>query len=461
VPQSVWIPNGIDIRRFAPDPAARQRMRDQWNIREGVPMVGVVGRFDPMKDHETFFRATAIAVRILPELRVAIVGGGSAEAGQRLKKLAEELGISSNVVWQSPTADMPGVYNALDVFCLSSLYGEGFPNVVGEAMACGRPCVVTDVGDAAFIVGDLGTVVAPRDPEALARAWMQTLTAPRHTPVQIRRRIEDHFTIGTLADRTEDYRALEEQVSGEYDVIVHLAAKAGVRPSIQAPLLYQEVNVAGTQNMLELARRLGVRQFVFTSSSSVYGINPRVPWKEADAVLMPISPYASTKVSGELLGHVYSHLYGIRFVALRLFTVFGPRQRPDLAIRKFADLMLNGRPVELFGDGTTRRDYTFVGDIVEGFRAAIDYDGSSYEIFNLSNERTVSLVDLVQCLENVLSTRADIRWLPEQPGDVPQTWGDTSKARNLLGYQPKTSLDQGISEFYSWYRHTQASAAVL
>ena len=155
-------------------------------------------------------------------------------------------------------------------------------------------------------------------------------------------------------------------MAGDFDAIVHLAAKAGVRPSIQDPVGYQEVNVRGTQNLLELARERGVRQFVFGSSSSVYGVNPRVPWREEDADLRPISPYASTKLSGELLGHVYSHLYGIRFIALRLFTVYGPRQRPDLAIHKFAQLMRAGRPIPFYGDGTTRRDYTFVGDIVAG-----------------------------------------------------------------------------------------------
>ena len=176
-----------------------------------------------------------------------------------------------------------------------------------------------------------------------------------------------------------DLGALRRSLAADYDVIIHLAAKAGVRPSIQHPVAYYEVNVGGTQNILELARELGVGQFVFASSSSVYGVNPHVPWREDDTVLLPISPYASTKVSGELIGHVYSHLHGIRFIALRFFTVYGPRQRPDLAILKFARLMVEGKPVPFFGDGTMRRDYTYINDILSGIRAAMDFDGSMYE----------------------------------------------------------------------------------
>jgi UDP-glucuronate 4-epimerase len=234
------------------------------------------------------------------------------------------------------------------------------------------------------------------------------------------------------------------------DTVVHLAAAAGVRPSIAEPLRYQAVNVAGTQNLLEFARHRGIRQFVFGSSSSVYGVNPDVPWRESDHVLQPISPYASTKVSGELLGHVYSHLHGIRFVALRFFTVYGPRQRPDLAINKFAQLMLQRAPLPLYGDGTTRRDYTYVADIVAGIRAAIAYDGAPFEIFNFGNNRTVSLIELVRTLETVLGVQAAVDWMPEQPGDVPQTWADIDKARRLLGYDPHTPLHVGLTRFVEW-----------
>ncbi len=244
-----------------------------------------------------------------------------------------------------------------------------------------------------------------------------------------------------------DLGALRSQLSADYDLIVHLAAKAGVRPSIEDPLTYQDVNVKGTQNLLELARERKIRHFVFASSSSVYGVNPRVPWSEEDHVLVPISPYASTKVSGELLGHVYSHLYGIRFTALRFFTVYGPRQRPDLAIHKFAKLMIAGKSIPMFGDGSTRRDYTFVDDIVAGVRAAMAYDGTTYEVINLGNNQTLSLSDMIAGLETALGVPARIERFPEQPGDVPQTWANVEKAGRLLGYAPKTSYREGVQRF--------------
>ncbi len=247
-----------------------------------------------------------------------------------------------------------------------------------------------------------------------------------------------------------DPEFVNNNLTGEYDCIVHLAAKAGVRPSIVDPVAYQEANVKGTQNLLELAREKNVKQFVFASSSSVYGVNPNVPWKESDYVLEPISPYASTKVSGELLGHVYSHLYDIRFIALRFFTVYGPRQRPDLAINKFARKILVGEEIPVFGDGSTRRDYTYVGDIIQGIRAAMEYEGSSYEVINLGNGRTVSLSRMIESLENVLNKKAIIKRLPEQPGDVPQTYADISKAQRLLGYTPQTEFEEGLRKFKSW-----------
>jgi UDP-glucuronate 4-epimerase len=254
-----------------------------------------------------------------------------------------------------------------------------------------------------------------------------------------------HLVEADIRDQTA-LRGLE----GQFDAIVHLAARAGVRPSIEEPVAYQEVNVGGTQNLLELAKERKIRHFVFASSSSVYGVNPRVPWREDDHVLLPISPYASTKVSGELLGHVYSHLYGIRFIALRLFTVYGPRQRPDLAIHKFASLMLAGEPIPFFGDGESRRDYTFVSDIVAGFRAALDFRDSMYEVINLGNNQTVSLREMVSDLEATLGVEARIRALPPQPGDVPRTWADLDKARRLLGYRPRTSFRDGLQRFAAW-----------
>jgi UDP-glucuronate 4-epimerase len=241
-------------------------------------------------------------------------------------------------------------------------------------------------------------------------------------------------------------------VRRRFDVIAHLAARAGVRPSIEDPVGYQQTNVVGTQNLLELARTFGTPHFVFASSSSVYGVNPRVPWSEEDHVLEPISPYASTKVSGELLGHVYSHLYGIRFIALRFFTVYGPRQRPDLAIHKFARLMLDGKPIPFFGDGSTRRDYTYIDDIVAGVRRAVAYDSSNYEVINLGNNQTVSLTEMVRGLEEALGVKAVLQHMAEQPGDVPQTWASVEKARRLLQYDPSTSYRDGIAKFSEWLR---------
>jgi len=249
-----------------------------------------------------------------------------------------------------------------------------------------------------------------------------------------------------------DGQSLRLKVSGPYDVIVHLAAKAGVRPSILDPDAYLETNVTGTQNMLNFARDCGVEQFVFASSSSVYGVNARVPWSESDHVLLPISPYAGTKVSGELMGHVYSSLFGIRFLALRFFTVYGPRQRPDLAIHKFAWKMLEDAPISVFGDGSTCRDYTYIDDVVAGIIAAIDYRRTRYEVINLGNHQTVSLSEMIAALEKELGCTAKLTREPEQPGDVPITYANITKARDLLGYEPRTPFASGIRQFAAWLR---------
>jgi UDP-glucuronate 4-epimerase len=245
-------------------------------------------------------------------------------------------------------------------------------------------------------------------------------------------------------------RAALDAIQDRIDAIVHLAALAGVRPSIADPMRYADVNIKGTQNLLEFARERAVRQFVFASSSSVYGVNPRVPWSEDDFVLQPISPYAATKVAGELLGHVYSRLYGIRFIALRFFTVYGPRQRPDLAIHKFARLMQQGKRLPVFGDGSTRRDYTYIADVIQGVRAAVEYTRTQYEVINLGNNRTVSLTEMIAGLEVAFGRSAHLEWLPEQPGDVPQTWANIEKARALLGYEPRTAFADGIRRFADW-----------
>ena len=255
-----------------------------------------------------------------------------------------------------------------------------------------------------------------------------------------------------------DLAALKHIFAGRrFDCIVHLAARAGVRPSLTQPLLYSETNINGTLNLLELARAHNVKQFVFGSSSSVYGINAKVPFSEDDPICQPISPYAATKAAGELICHTYSHLYGIRCVCLRFFTVYGARQRPDLAIHKFARLIGSGKPIPVFGDGLTRRDYTYIDDIISGVRAAIDYAASDYEVINLGESRTVELRELISLLEREMDQHAVIEQQPLQPGDVPQTFADISKARALLGYDPQTPIEEGIHRFVKWFRETQVS----
>ena len=247
-----------------------------------------------------------------------------------------------------------------------------------------------------------------------------------------------------------DEKGLDANLNESYDAIFHLAAKAGVRPSIENPVSYQNVNVAGTQNLLEFARRKNIKQFIFASSSSVYGINKNIPWKENDGQLYPISPYASTKISGELMGHVYSKLYNIRFIGLRFFTVFGPRQRPDLAIHLFSKKILNNEVINVFGDGSTKRDYTYVADIVEAVYNALYYDQTQYEIINLGNRQTVSLAEMLKTIEDVFQKKAIVNQLPEQIGDVPQTCADINKAQELLKYSPQTPFKEGVIKFKDW-----------
>jgi UDP-glucuronate 4-epimerase len=249
-----------------------------------------------------------------------------------------------------------------------------------------------------------------------------------------------------------DGSRLEEVFKEErFECVVHLAARAGVRPSLAEPMLYTETNINGTLNLLELARRYEVEQFVFGSSSSIYGINAKVPFSEDDPVRQPISPYAATKGAGELLCHTYSHLYGLRSVCLRFFTVYGARQRPDLAIHKFAKLISERQAIPVFGDGTSRRDYTYIDDIIAGVRAAIDYRESNYEIINLGEAETIELNELIALLEKELDQHALIEHQPQQPGDVPQTFADISKARRLLGYNPQTKIEDGIKSFIEWF----------
>jgi len=237
-----------------------------------------------------------------------------------------------------------------------------------------------------------------------------------------------------------------------FDYVVHLAARAGVRPSLENPLGYENTNVRGTYTLLEAARNNGVSKFIFGSSSSVYGTNSRVPFSEDDPISNPISPYAATKIAGEAACHAYSHLYDMKVICLRFFTVYGARQRPDLAIHKFARLISQGRSIPMFGAGTTRRDYTYIDDIISGLLAALRFEASNFEIFNLGESQTVELRELVALLEKALGKRASIDYQPLQAGDVPVTYADIGKARSLLGYEPRTQIEEGIERFVKWFK---------
>ncbi len=245
--------------------------------------------------------------------------------------------------------------------------------------------------------------------------------------------------------------------------ILHLAARAGVRPSIEQPRLYDRVNVQGTMNLLECCREFHIKRFVFGSSSSVYGATSRAPFSEEQVECRPISPYAATKLAGELYCYTYAHLFHIECICLRFFTVYGPRQRPDLAIHKFTGLLEAGKTLPVFGDGSAGRDYTFVDDTVSGVLAALEWKGiSNYpvpsDIFNLGNSHPVKLSELIAALENATGHKANVQRLPDQPGDVPLTWADVSKASRILGYKPQTRLEEGLKKFVSWFREQQKSA---
>jgi len=249
-----------------------------------------------------------------------------------------------------------------------------------------------------------------------------------------------------------DYEGLNKVFRNhKFDAIIHLAAKAGVRPSLLMPDKYFETNVDGTVNLLQLAKEYGVKKFVFGSSSSVYGSRDFGPFKEDMDINRPISPYAATKSAGEQVCYTYSHLYGINVVCLRFFTVYGPRQRPDLAIHKFSKLINEGKPITVFGDGKTKRDYTFVDDIIQGITGAINYDKTQYEIINLGESNTVELHYLISLIEKNLGKKALIERQPNQPGDVPITYADITRAKNLLGYNPTTPIENGLEKFFVWF----------
>ena len=260
------------------------------------------------------------------------------------------------------------------------------------------------------------------------------------------------FTQGDLTDRA----ALDELFgSVKFDQVIHLAARAGVRPSLAEPALYQRVNVEGTVNILEAARLTGVKKITIASSSSVYGVNSKVPFAEVDPIFAAISPYAASKLACEALGHVYHHVYGMDVAMLRFFTVYGPRQRPDLAIHKFAKLISAGKPIPVFGDGSTARDYTYVTDTVDGVIACTQKE-LGFEIFNLGESQTVTLSYLIEVIEKELGKKAVIDRQPPQPGDVPITFADISKARAKLGYNPHIKIEQGIKMFIEWFRKNQS-----
>lgn len=261
-----------------------------------------------------------------------------------------------------------------------------------------------------------------------------------------------------LGDVSRAESVEEALSSAPFDQIIHLAARAGVRPSLEHPGLYQQVNVLGTTHLLEAARKRGIKKLIIASSSSVYGLNSKVPFSEDDPVTRPISPYAASKLACEGLGYVYHHIYGMDITMLRFFTVYGPRQRPDLAIHKFARLISAGRPIPVFGDGSTARDYTFVTDTVDGILACTTRE-FGYEIFNLGESQTVKLSHLIELLESALGRKAIIERLPPQPGDVPITYADISKARRVLGYNPQVTIEQGIPRFVEWFRANEVAGA--
>jgi UDP-glucuronate 4-epimerase len=262
------------------------------------------------------------------------------------------------------------------------------------------------------------------------------------------------LTVGDILDKN----LLNKLFSNPFDAVVHLAAYAGVRPSIERPALYQRVNVEGTVNLLEQCRLKKVPKFIFASSSSVYGGRTTVPFQETDDVNRPISPYAATKVAGEALCYTYHHLFGMNIHALRFFTVYGPRQRPEMAIHLFASRILRGEPIVVFGDGKSARDYTYVDDIVDGAAASVERC-SGYEIINIGGSKTTSLMDLVKLVSNRLDKHPVIKQMPDQPGDVPITSADVTKAKKLLGYSPKTDIVQGIAKFCEWLKEQPSDEA--
>ena len=312
---------------------------------------------------------------------------------------------------------------------------------------------VVVTGGAGFIGSHVCEALLARSVDVVALDNFDSFYDPAIKRRNLRRCLaHGRFTLaeGDICDSAFVHRVLGDDV----EVVVHLAARAGVRPSIEDPLLYQKVNVEGTAVLLEAARALGIGKFVFASSSSVYGNNKKVPFSESDRVDHPISPYAATKKAGELLAYTYHHLFDMSVTCLRCFTVYGPRQRPDLAIHKFVKLIEAGEPIPVFGDGSMRRDFTYIDDIVAGVLAAIDRCGG-YHLYNLGESRPVAVRDLIRAIEAVLGKKATVDHRPPQPGDVDQTYADVSLARAELGYYPTTELETGLARFVDWFRENR------
>jgi len=318
----------------------------------------------------------------------------------------------------------------------------------------------------ALVTGSAGFIGSHLVDRLLAEGW--TVTGidnfdPYYSEEQKRRNMAGHVDHPSFRFHELDFRDADSLgvLDGDYDVIVHLAAKAGVRNSLLDPLGYQMTNIIGTQNLLTFAHDRGITPFVCASSSSVYGNCPRLPWSEDDKDLLPINPYASTKLACEQLGYVYASTFGLRFVGLRFFTVYGPRQRPDLAIHKFARKILAGEPIPVYGDGSAERDFTYCDDIVSGVIGAMghamDAEKTNYEVFNLGHNRTISLADMISRLENVLGRTAVIDWQDWQPGDMRRTWATIDKANRMLGYAPVTEFDEGLQLFAAWLDETLAA----
>ena len=305
--------------------------------------------------------------------------------------------------------------------------------------------------------GFIGSHVCDRLLREGHRVWALDELNDFYAPAIKRRNVEELRALGRLFEFVQGDITNADAVNGlfsavRFDQVIHLAARAGVRPSLEQPALYQRVNVEGTVNILEAARKTGVRKLTLASSSSVYGVNAKVPFSESDPIFSAVSPYAASKLACEALGHVYHHLYGLDIAMLRFFTVYGPRQRPDLAIHKFTRLITAGKPIPVFGDGSTARDHTYVTDIVDGVMACTVRE-FGYEVFNLGESQTIRLDRLIELIESAVGKKAVIDRQPLQPGDVPITYADISKAQAKLGYQPKVKAEQGMPLCAEWFRN--------